>query len=112
MINFQIELGIKLVLPSQPNTDRNIDAPTIGKALLKSRNLFDGDGWYWISVGALIGFSLVFNICFVVALTYLNRKALKTLFLMESERAPLCVLNVLQSPLICSFEKFHSYNYE
>ena len=30
--------------------------------------------WYWICVGALMGFSLLFNICFIVALVYLDRK--------------------------------------
>ena len=32
--------------------------------------------WYWISVGALLGFSLLFNIYFIAALTYLDRKLL------------------------------------
>ena len=30
--------------------------------------------WYWIWVGALMGFSLLFNICVIVALVYLDRK--------------------------------------
>ncbi|KAG9444439.1 hypothetical protein H6P81_015779 [Aristolochia fimbriata] len=55
-----------------PNNDTNIDAPTVGKAILKSRSLFGEEHWYWISIGALIGFSLVFNILFIAALTYLN----------------------------------------
>ncbi|XP_077234885.1 ABC transporter G family member 39-like isoform X2 [Tasmannia lanceolata] len=57
---------------STPNNDPKIDAPTIGKALLKSRSLFVDEYWFWISIGALIGFSLLYNVCFVVALTYLN----------------------------------------
>lgn len=60
----------------QPNNDTRINATTVGEALLKSRSLFVHDYWFWISVGALIGFSLVFNICFIAALTYLNRKPL------------------------------------
>lgn len=55
-----------------PNNDTRINAATIGQALLKSRSLFVESHWYWISVGALIGFSLFFNICFIAALTYLN----------------------------------------
>ncbi|KAJ0972688.1 hypothetical protein J5N97_020647 [Dioscorea zingiberensis] len=57
---------------SIPNNDTSIDAPTIGKAVLKSRGMFTDDYWYWISIGALIGFSFVFNICFIFALEYLN----------------------------------------
>ncbi|KAL5974593.1 Pleiotropic drug resistance protein 2 [Asimina triloba] len=57
-----------------PNMDTRIDAPTIGKALLKSRSLFTDQNWYWTSIGALLGFSLIFNVCFILALTYLNRK--------------------------------------
>ena len=30
--------------------------------------------WYWICVGALMGFSLLFNICFIMALVYLDCK--------------------------------------
>eukprot|EP00262_Sarcandra_glabra_P012496 TRINITY_DN323_c0_g1_i1.p1 TRINITY_DN323_c0_g1~~TRINITY_DN323_c0_g1_i1.p1 ORF type:complete len:1461 (-),score=277.38 TRINITY_DN323_c0_g1_i1:266-4648(-) len=57
---------------SKPNTDRNISEPTIGRALLKSRGMFVDGYWYWIAIGALIGFSLLFNVCFIAALTYLN----------------------------------------
>ncbi|KAJ1435977.1 P-loop containing nucleoside triphosphate hydrolase [Sesbania bispinosa] len=57
---------------SAPNNDPRIPEPTVGKAFLKARGIFTKDYWYWISVGALIGFSLLFNICFVLALTYLN----------------------------------------
>jgi len=58
----------------QPNTDTRIDAPTIGKVLLKARGLYTEDYWYWICIGALVGFSLLFNFLFILALTYLNRK--------------------------------------
>ncbi|KAJ1435974.1 P-loop containing nucleoside triphosphate hydrolase [Sesbania bispinosa] len=57
---------------SAPNNDPRIPEPTVGKAFLKARGIFTEDYWYWISVGALIGFSLLFNICFILALTYLN----------------------------------------
>ncbi|XP_071697291.1 pleiotropic drug resistance protein 3-like isoform X2 [Rutidosis leptorrhynchoides] len=43
---------------------------TIGKQTLQSRGL-DFDGYYyWISLGALFGFAVLFNIGFVLALTY------------------------------------------
>ena len=46
---------------------------TLGIAVLKSRGFFPHAYWYWIGIGALIGFMLLFNICFTLALTYLNR---------------------------------------
>ncbi|WJX13990.1 hypothetical protein P8452_04313 [Trifolium repens] len=57
---------------STPNLDPRIPEPTVGKALLKARSMFTEEYWYWICVGALLGFSLLFNICFTVALTFLN----------------------------------------
>ncbi|XP_030543022.1 pleiotropic drug resistance protein 2-like [Rhodamnia argentea] len=57
---------------SIPNTDPRISEPTIGRVLLKYRGMFVEDHWYWICIGALLGFSLLFNVCFILALTYLN----------------------------------------
>ncbi|OVA05946.1 ABC transporter-like [Macleaya cordata] len=51
--------------PGSPET-------TVGKMLLKSRGMFTEEYWYWICIGALVGFSLLFNICFLAALTYLT----------------------------------------
>ncbi|KAK3015866.1 hypothetical protein RJ639_006554 [Escallonia herrerae] len=45
---------------------------TVGKTLLKERGLFVDEYWYWICIGALFGFSVLFNILFILALTYLN----------------------------------------
>ncbi|KAL5155497.1 ABC transporter G family member 39 [Glycine soja] len=57
---------------SKPNTDPRINAPTVGKVLLKSRGFYTEEYWFWICIGALLGFSLLFNLLFIVALTYLN----------------------------------------
>ncbi|KAL5568890.1 hypothetical protein UlMin_025465 [Ulmus minor] len=57
---------------SAPNPDPRIPEPTVGKVLLKARGMFTEDYWYWICVGALMAFSLLFNICFIAALAYLN----------------------------------------
>ncbi|KAK8675921.1 hypothetical protein V6N13_033980 [Hibiscus sabdariffa] len=43
-----------------------------GIEILKSRGFFTDPNWYWIGVGGLIGFTILFNFCFTVALTYLN----------------------------------------
>uniref|UniRef100_A0ACD5WG15 Uncharacterized protein n=2 Tax=Avena sativa TaxID=4498 RepID=A0ACD5WG15_AVESA len=55
-----------------PNNDTSIDAPTVGKAILRSKGLFTGDWGFWLSVGALIGFTVLFNILYLLALTYLS----------------------------------------
>ncbi|XP_076930284.1 ABC transporter G family member 39-like [Bidens hawaiensis] len=57
---------------SAPNIDPQINAPTVGEALLKSRSFFTKDYWFYISIGVLIGFSFLFNILFILALTFLN----------------------------------------
>ncbi|XP_019424860.1 PREDICTED: ABC transporter G family member 39-like [Lupinus angustifolius] len=57
---------------SQPNTDQRIHATTIGKAILKSRGFYTQGYWYWIGIGALLGFAVLFNLIFIVALTYLS----------------------------------------
>ncbi|KAK8352900.1 hypothetical protein V6Z11_A05G123100 [Gossypium hirsutum] len=54
------------------NNDTRINATTVGQVLLKSRGFYTEDRWFWISVAALFGFSVLFNILFIVALTYLN----------------------------------------
>ncbi|KAK0597626.1 hypothetical protein LWI29_027037 [Acer saccharum] len=45
---------------------------TLGVAVLKSRGFFPEAYWYWLGVGALIGFTILFNFGFTLALTYLN----------------------------------------
>ncbi|XP_030971325.1 pleiotropic drug resistance protein 1-like [Quercus lobata] len=45
---------------------------TLGVAVLKSRGFFPHAYWYWIGVGAMVGFVLLFNICFTLAASYLN----------------------------------------
>lgn len=54
------------------NTDPNFAGETVGKVLLKARGFFTDDYWFWICIGALVGFSLLFNVLFIVALTFLN----------------------------------------
>ncbi|KAL3690439.1 hypothetical protein R1sor_016748 [Riccia sorocarpa] len=45
---------------------------TLGVAILKRFGFFTGEHWYWIGVGVLLGYSLLFNVLFALALTYLN----------------------------------------
>ncbi|VFQ84640.1 unnamed protein product [Cuscuta campestris] len=44
----------------------------LGKMLMKVRSLYSEDYWYWIGVGALLGYTVLFNILFTLFLTYLN----------------------------------------
>jgi Plant PDR ABC transporter associated len=62
------------LIPLQPNKDIKIDAPTVGTAILRSRSFFTNEYWYWIAVGALAGFTVLFNLLFLLMVTYLNRK--------------------------------------
>ncbi|OWM79107.1 hypothetical protein CDL15_Pgr003278 [Punica granatum] len=71
---------------SAPNLDPRINEPTVGKVLLSSRGFFTEDYWFWICIGALFGFSLLFNVLFIGALTWLNPLGdSKTVFLDEEE---------------------------
>ncbi|PRQ25661.1 putative monosaccharide-transporting ATPase [Rosa chinensis] len=47
---------------------------SLGIAVLKSRGFHTHAYWYWIGAGALAGYMLFFNICYTLALTYLNQK--------------------------------------
>lgn len=42
---------------------------------MKSRGIFPEARWYWIGVGATIGYILLFNFLFTLALKYLNRES-------------------------------------
>lgn len=58
----------------QHNNDSSFSEETVGKVLLKSRSMYTDDYMFWICVIALFAFSFLFNFCFILALTYLNRK--------------------------------------
>lgn len=45
---------------------------SLGEAVLRARSLFSEAYWYWIGVGALIGYTVLFNGSFTFFLTYLN----------------------------------------
>ncbi|KVH92999.1 AAA+ ATPase domain-containing protein [Cynara cardunculus var. scolymus] len=45
---------------------------TLGKAIVKSRGLFAESYWYWIAIAALLGYMVVFNLCFMMSLQFLN----------------------------------------
>ncbi|GMI82038.1 pleiotropic drug resistance 12, ATP-binding cassette G40, PLEIOTROPIC DRUG RESISTANCE 12 [Hibiscus trionum] len=45
---------------------------TLGVEVLKSRSFFTEAYWYWIGVGGLVGFVLLFNFGYILALTFLD----------------------------------------
>jgi hypothetical protein len=49
---------------------------TLGVSILKSRGIFTEAKWYWIGFGALVGYTLLFNVLYTVALSVLDRKYL------------------------------------
>ncbi|KAM0897411.1 hypothetical protein ACQ4PT_022583 [Festuca glaucescens] len=52
--------------------DSTASNETLGVQILKSRGVFPEARWYWIGLGALLGFTLLFNALFTLALTYLK----------------------------------------
>ncbi|KAJ0007315.1 hypothetical protein Pint_29985 [Pistacia integerrima] len=44
----------------------------LGVAVMKSRGFFPYSYWYWIGAGALVGFTLLFNFGYTLALTFLD----------------------------------------
>lgn len=48
----------------------------LGVQILKARGIFVDPNWYWIGVGALLGYIILFNILFVLFLDWLGREYL------------------------------------
>ncbi|KAK6264133.1 hypothetical protein SCA6_019567, partial [Theobroma cacao] len=44
----------------------------LGVAVLESLEVYRNNNWYWIGAGGLLGFIILFNVLFTLALTYLN----------------------------------------
>ncbi|XP_070030324.1 pleiotropic drug resistance protein 1-like [Nicotiana sylvestris] len=44
----------------------------LGAAVIRARGFFPDAYWYWIGVGALVGFTMVFNLFYSISLAYLN----------------------------------------
>lgn len=44
-------------------------------AVLENAGVFTDKEWYWIGAGALLGFTVVFNVLFTLSLMYLNGKS-------------------------------------
>ena len=58
---------------------------TVGTNVLISHNLPTQDYWYWIGVGALLAYAVLFNGLFTLALTFLNRKCRNEILILISK---------------------------
>ena len=47
---------------------------TIGVSVLKAKGIFTEAKWYWIGLGAMVGYTLLFNLLYTIALSALSRK--------------------------------------
>lgn len=66
---------------------------TIGEQVLRNLGLNFSDYFYWVSIGALIGFWMVFNIAFTCALSYMKcKRHIFALHLLETEKNVKCGL--------------------
>ena len=50
------------------------NATRLGVAVLESFGVFSDKNWYLIGAGGLLGFTVLFNVLYTLALMYLNRK--------------------------------------
>ncbi|KAJ9557166.1 hypothetical protein OSB04_011780 [Centaurea solstitialis] len=79
----EIGLALNEFLSPRWNKEMMPTNTTIGQQILQSRGL-DFDGYYfWISVGALFGFAMLFNIGFILALTYLKAPGIRAIISKE-----------------------------
>ncbi|KAK4396757.1 Pleiotropic drug resistance protein 2 [Sesamum angolense] len=72
MMYGQNAIAINEFLAERWSAPTNGTEKTVGKTLLRDRGLFTTESWYWICIFALFGFTLLFNVLFILALTYLN----------------------------------------
>ncbi|GLT42700.1 hypothetical protein SLA2020_166860 [Shorea laevis] len=66
------EIGISLNEFLSPRWQKVSSNETLGHLVLRKRGLNFNQNYYWISVAALIGFWIIFNIAFTFALSYLK----------------------------------------
>ncbi|KZV47168.1 pleiotropic drug resistance protein 2-like [Dorcoceras hygrometricum] len=103
MMYGQNAIAINEFLSERWSTPTNGTEPTVGKTLLKDRGLFTTESWYWICIFALFGFTVLFNVLFIAALTYLNPLGDNKAVIAddnEESRNSFCVLGDLMLPIM------------
>ncbi|KAI9109476.1 hypothetical protein K1719_019530 [Acacia pycnantha] len=75
----------EMFAPRWMNTNTKDGSP-LGLAVLSTFDVFPEKNWYWIAAGALVGFTILYNVLFTFALMYLNPIGGKqTIITVESE---------------------------
>ncbi|KAK2649788.1 hypothetical protein Ddye_017277 [Dipteronia dyeriana] len=68
-----VEIGVSVNEFLSPRWQQILSSnTTLGHQVLKNRGLNFSDNFYWVSIGALLGFWLIFNVGFTLALAYLR----------------------------------------
>ncbi|CAN6902326.1 hypothetical protein Bca4012_094126 [Brassica carinata] len=62
----------ELLAPRWMNKMSSDNTTRLGTAVLNIWDVFDDKNWYWVGVGALLAFAVLFNCLFTLALTYLD----------------------------------------
>nr|KJB70399.1 hypothetical protein B456_011G071500 [Gossypium raimondii] len=65
----------EMYAPRWINRRASDNVTKLGEAVLEELEIYRNKNWYWIGVGALLGFCILFNVLFTLALTYLNPPA-------------------------------------
>jgi len=65
-------LSVNELLAPRWNKRYQNTTTTLGVEVLLSRGLFVHGYWYWIGIGALLGFVVLFNSLFILAITFLD----------------------------------------
>ncbi|MBA0695700.1 hypothetical protein Goari_002310, partial [Gossypium aridum] len=65
----------EMYAPRWINRRASDNVTKLGEAVLEELEIYRNKNWYWVGVGALLGFCILFNVLFTLALTYLNPPA-------------------------------------
>ncbi|ESQ27019.1 hypothetical protein EUTSA_v10018005mg [Eutrema salsugineum] len=75
----------EMFAPRWMNKKASDNSTNLGTMVLNNWDVHNNKNWYWIAVGALLGFTVLFNLLFTFALTYLNPLGKKSGLLPEEE---------------------------
>ncbi|CAN8278879.1 unnamed protein product [Cochlearia groenlandica] len=75
----------EMYAPRWMNKRSSDNSTSLGSSVLNIWDVYQNKNWYWIGVGALLCFTILFNLLFTFALTYLNPLGNKTALLPEEE---------------------------
>ncbi|KAJ7530183.1 hypothetical protein O6H91_15G083600 [Diphasiastrum complanatum] len=65
-------ISVNEMLAPRWNRHDQLKKHMLGYKVLKDRDLFASEYWYWLGLGVLLGFMVLFNLLFTLSLTYLH----------------------------------------